>query len=149
MSPWRKALLSLAAVLTLVLVAPATPAVAAVGSYGVSPSGGTVYRTNTVYSSSFANSPIAVPAGSTITGVSWQFNLSSYPSNLTRQLCNLQRCETLWTFGGNSGTSTYFNGDPASNSWYFRFTLVFGSGSSVINPPVYAYTHNVAVTYQY
>jgi hypothetical protein len=97
----------------------------------------------------FVNSPITVPAGATVTGVNWQFNLSSYPSNLTRQLCNNQRCETLWTFGGNSGTSTYFNGDPANNSWYHRFVLVFGSGSSLINSPVYAYTHNVTVTYQY
>ncbi|SCL27113.1 protein FlhE [Micromonospora pallida] len=149
MSPWRRTIFSLAAALTMVLLAPAAQAAAAAGSYSVSPNGGTVYRTNTVYSSSFANSPITVPAGATVTGVNWQFTLSSYPSNLTRQLCNNQRCETLWTFGGNSGTSTYFNGDPATNSWYFRFVLVFGSGSSLINPPVYAYTHNVTVNYQY
>ncbi|GLY22857.1 flagellar protein FlhE [Micromonospora sp. NBRC 101691] len=149
MSAWRSTVSALAVALTMVLLAPAAPASAAVGSYGVSPSGGSVYRTNTIYSSGFASSPGTVPAGATVTGVSWQFNLSSYPSNLTRQLCNVQRCETLWTFGGNTGTSTYFTGDPANNSWYFRFVLVFGSGSSVINPPVYAYTHNVTVSYQY
>jgi hypothetical protein len=128
---------------------PAGAAQAAVGSYTASPSGGTVYRTNTTYVSSSASSPGILPVGSTITGVTWQFTLSDYPSNLTRRLCNNQRCETLWTFGGNSGTSTYFNGDPAVNSWRYEFVLVFGTGSRVINPPVYAYTHSVGVSYQY
>jgi len=52
-------------------------------------------------------------------------------------------------FGGTSGTSTYFNGDPAINSWHYEFVLVFGTGSRLIDPPIYAYPHTVTVTYQY
>jgi Flagellar protein FlhE len=128
----------LVAAMTLVglVAAGSGTAQAAESLYGGQVIGPTMYQTNWTYVSNPIQSPAGTPSTGVVTRVNYQFAFNgSTPPGLQVQLCNLQRCALLPNLPTN-GFTTAFAGDPAVNTWTYKFTSV-ASTTYVFKPSAY------------
>lgn len=86
----------------------------------------------------------AVPAGSTISNVSWRYGLSAKPAGFEAVLCwnNQQRCWNLTNSA--SGSTQAFNGKDAAQPFTLHYRV---RGSGPLGPPAQGEMNQLIVTY--
>ncbi|ESQ92544.1 flagellar protein FlhE [Asticcacaulis benevestitus] len=109
--------------------------------------GGTLNLYGSNYSST--NFPQVAPSG-TISKISYKWQLNRQASKLTVKLCAGTNCTTVLNNGSaisGTGSTTIFNGLPASQIFHFEFKTTTGSTGSVISPSLYQLQHSLTMTY--
>jgi hypothetical protein len=102
------------------------PALASGSSYLSDPSTTWVLTKNTWY---WSNAMQATGVPGTLTNVQWQFQTSyPVPTGHVEQLCDQTWGQCLWVTGLGTGSTSVFNGRPATDVFQFRFA-VNGTGS--------------------
>ena len=113
------------------------------GAYTADAMGATILAKNADYETTFRiNAP--VPAGSTISKVTWRYGLSGKPAGFEAVLCwsNQQRC---WNVTNEaSGSTQAFNGNDAAQPFTLHYRV---KGSGPLGPPAQGEMNQIIVTY--
>ncbi len=105
--------------------------------------GATILAKNADYETTFKVNA-TVPAGASISNVSWQYGLSNKPVGFEAVLCwnNQQRC---WNVTNSaSGSTTAFNGKDASQPFTLHYRV---KGGGQLGPPAQGEMNQIIVTY--
>ena len=114
------------------------------GSYASDAMGATILAKNADYETTFRIN-VPVPAGSTISNVSWRYGLSGKPAGFEAVLCwnNQQRC---WNVTNSaSGNTPAFNGKDAAQPFTLHYRV---RGSGPLGPPAQGEMNQLIVTYE-
>ncbi len=146
MKTFKMSLLALFAVVTA-MIGLSGPALAA-DSWGGSGTPFSISTYNYTQTGFLPSAPSSVPAGSTITGVSYNFDWTSRSyvgGAMTIALCSSStNCTAASRF---SNSTSFFDGLPANTSLYFRASFSSGFKSGTISGGPLNVTTSVSVSY--